>query len=260
MQQAANNFHKRLIEQLDWGYNRCSPSFNPGQLLFNMFLNEILMFLWKCNLCNYGDDSTLYYTGKDLNRIKKNLEMDFMILHQWLNENHVILNPGKCHYMVISSRDLSHEIMLFNNKITSSNEEKLLGIFLHNKLKYERHIGSLRRKAAQKMNALSRWKNYLTSDLRKLLLNSVIKSHFTYCSLIGMFTSRYPNNALNNIQERALWLIYNVHEKSFDSTSAENLKTIHKKPWISWNWNIQISGWLVSANREWHFLLKTKHL
>ena len=32
-------------------------------------------------------------------------------------------NPGKCHYMVIDIKDLSHEIMLNNNEITNSNEE-----------------------------------------------------------------------------------------------------------------------------------------
>ena len=53
-----------------------------------------------------------------------------MIINQWFHENHTPLNPAKCPYMVIGSRDLSHEIMLNNNKITSSNEEKLLGIFL----------------------------------------------------------------------------------------------------------------------------------
>ena len=47
-----------------------------------------------------------------------------MILHQWFRENHVTLNPGKCHYMVIGSGDLSHEIMENNSKITSSNEKK----------------------------------------------------------------------------------------------------------------------------------------
>ena len=56
--------------------------------------------------------------------------MGFTILNQWFHENDMTLNPGKCHYMVIGSRDLSHEIMLNNNKITTSNEEKLLGIFL----------------------------------------------------------------------------------------------------------------------------------
>ena len=171
------------------------------------------MFISKCNLCNYADDNTLYSTGTDLNRIRRNLEIDFMILRQWFHENHMTLNPGKRHYMVIGSRDLSYKIMLNYSKVTSSNEEKLLGIFLDSKLNFESHIASsLCRKADQKISALARLKNYLTSDQRNLLLNSVIKSQFTYCSLIWMFTSRYLNNALNNIHERALRLVYNDHE------------------------------------------------
>ena len=65
-----------------------------GPLLFNIFLNDIFMFISKCNLCNYADDKTLYSTGKDLNRIRRNLEMDFMMLHQWFHLNHMTLNPG----------------------------------------------------------------------------------------------------------------------------------------------------------------------
>ena len=62
-----------------------------------------------------------------------------------------------------------------------------------------------------------------------LVLNSVIKPQFTYCPLIWMFSSRYLNNALNNIHERALRLICNDYEKSLDSILTENnLKTIHQ--------------------------------
>ena len=58
-----------------------------------------------------------------------------------------------------SSRDLSHEITLNNSKITSSNEKKLLGTFLGSNLNFESHIGSLCRKAGQKINALARLRN-----------------------------------------------------------------------------------------------------
>ena len=45
-----------------------------------------------------------------------------------------------------------------------------------------------------------------------------------------MFTSCYLNNALNNIHEQALRLIYNDHEKSFNSiVTQSNLKPIHQK-------------------------------
>ena len=55
--------------------------------------------------------------------------MDFIILHQWFYENHMTLNPGSFHYMVSGSKDLSHQIILNNNEVTSSNEEELLTYF-----------------------------------------------------------------------------------------------------------------------------------
>ena len=95
------------------------------------------MFILKCNLSNYADDNILYSTGKDINRIRKNLEMNFMILHKWFHEKHVLLNPGNCHYMVIGSKDPSHKIMRNNNEITSSNVKKPLAILPDSKLNFE---------------------------------------------------------------------------------------------------------------------------
>ena len=86
--------------------------------------NDIFMFFSKCNVCNYADDNFQYSTEKDLNRIRKNFEKDFMILHQWSHEKHMSLNLGKCHYVVIASRNLPHEIMLNDSKVTSSNDKK----------------------------------------------------------------------------------------------------------------------------------------
>ena len=168
------------------------------------------MFISKCNLRNYADDNTMYSTGKDIKRIRSNLEMDFTILHQWFQENRMALNPGMCHYKITDSKDLSHEIMLNNNEITSPNEEKQIGILLDGKLNFESHTGFLCRKPGQKINALARIKSYLKSDKRHLLLSSVKKSQLTYWPLMWMFTSRYLNNVLNNIHERALGLIYNI--------------------------------------------------
>ena len=66
-----------------------------GPLLFNIFLN---LFISKCQLCNYTDDNTLYKSGRNMWRIKNNLEMDFTISYKWFHENHMVLNPGKSQY------------------------------------------------------------------------------------------------------------------------------------------------------------------
>ena len=140
----------------------------------------------------------------------------------------MVLNPGKCHYIVIGDDDPSHKIILNNNEIASSNEEKLVGILLDSKLSFDSHITSLCKKAAKKLSALARMNHYLTPDQKSLQLNSVVKSQFSYCPLTWMFTSRYLNNALNN--ERALRLIYNDYELPSDRILENNKqKSIHQK-------------------------------
>ena len=163
-------------------------------------------------------------------RIKNDLEIDFMILHKWFRENHMVLNPGKCHYIVIGDDGPSHKIILNNNEIASSNEEKLLGILLDSRLSFDSHITCLCKKAGQKRSALARINHYLTPDHKSLLLNSVVKSQFSYCPLTWMFTSQYLNNALNSIHERALRLIYNDYELPFERILEDNKqKGIHQK-------------------------------
>ena len=55
-----------------------------------------------------------------MQKIKNDLEMDFMILHKWFHENQIVLNPGKCHYIVIGDDDPSHKIVLNNNELAGS--------------------------------------------------------------------------------------------------------------------------------------------
>ena len=41
-----------------------------------------------------------------------------MILHRWFHENHMILNPGKCHYIVIGDNRPSLKVILNDIEIT----------------------------------------------------------------------------------------------------------------------------------------------
>ena len=98
-----------------------------------------------------------------------------------------------------------------NNEIVSSIEEMLLCIILF-KVNFDSHNTYLCKKAGQKLSALARINYYLTPDQKILLLISVVKSQFSYCPLIWMFTSRYLNHTLNSFHERALRLIYNNYD------------------------------------------------
>ena len=112
-----------------------------------------------------------------MQKIKNDWEQsDFIILPKWFHENHMVLKTGTYQYIVIGDNDSSHKIILNNNESASSNEEKLLGILLDSKLNFDSHVTYLRKKAGQKLSAFVRINNYLTSDQKILLLNSVVKS------------------------------------------------------------------------------------
>ena len=123
-------------------------------------------------------------------------------------------------------KDTEIETFIFNNFIFSnSNEEKILGISIDNKLTFKSCIKILCRKAAQKIGVLSRLLNNLSDSKKKLIFSSLIKSQFNYCPLIGMFCSRTSNNMINKMHERALRLILNDHTSDFYTLLQNNNDT-----------------------------------
>ena len=87
-------------------------------------------FVTNSNLCNYADEYTLYAIDKKLHVAKSNLEANLLFCRDSFMRIIMILNPGKCYYMLISNHDDPNEINLDGTKITSFNNEKLLGMLI----------------------------------------------------------------------------------------------------------------------------------
>ena len=52
-----------------------------GPLLFNIFISEIFIFLQKCDLTNYAEDSTMYTSDKSVSTIIYPLSHELTILY-----------------------------------------------------------------------------------------------------------------------------------------------------------------------------------
>ena len=193
-----------------------------GPLLFNIFLNDLFLFVSNSKLSNYADDNTLYTTGSNLNEAKEVLLNDFKVVTEWFYENYMVLNEGKCHFMCIG-KNTENETLVFNDIILqNSKEEKILGVIIDNKLTFKSHIEELCKKASQKISALSRISNQLNDSEKKLLFNAVVKSQFNYCPLVWMFCSRTSNNMINKVHERALRIILNDDINNFETLLQNN--------------------------------------
>ena len=157
----------------------------------------------------------------------------------------MVLNAKKCHYMCFGIGSENDDFVFDGIKLPNSCEEKILGVIIDNKLKFDPHIRNMCKKAAQKLGVLNRISSLLDPEKEKLVFNAVIKSHFSYCPLIWMFSSRRSNNLINRIHERSLRTVYNdtsstfqellqrnrsvsIHHKDIQTLTAEVFKVVNK--------------------------------
>ena len=138
-----------------------------GPLLFNMFLNDLFLFVSNASLSNYADDNTLYTFGDNLKKNKDNLRSSFDTVHQWFYENYMVLNAGKCHFMCLGNNTENETFLFHNILMENSKEQKILGVIIDNKLNFKSHISELCRQTSQKVAALSRLSSYLHNSEKK---------------------------------------------------------------------------------------------
>ena len=104
-----------------------------------------------------------------------------------------------CHYIIIEGHSKNDFINLNGIETESSRNEALLGVALDNDLKFDAHIKSLSRKAAQKLSVLSRTNKYLPYDQKLLFVNSVLISQFkVLCYLQFLKKTKFVRIVLNH--------------------------------------------------------------
>ena len=107
---------------------------------------------------------------------------------------------------------------------------KLLGLTIDNKLNFEIHINNICKVASAKIKGLGRIRNRLNLSQAKILYNSFILSQFNYCCLVWMFCSKTLQNKINQIQKRALRIVYNEPNLNLDKlVELEKSTTIYIK-------------------------------
>ena len=126
-----------------------------GPILFNIFINDLLLFIKETDICNFADDTTLYACGKELDTISFKLEIETNRAMQWLKDNEMVANLSKFQLMFLSKYKNIEKNMSFDGKIIKSSDTvELLGITLDKNINFKRHMQNICRKANNKAKAL----------------------------------------------------------------------------------------------------------
>ena len=190
-----------------------------GPIIFNIFINDLLLFIVNCNVHNYADDNTISSFSNSINDLVKKLEKETNLALCWLTNNFMIANPGKFHAIFLSrSKEniINIEVKIGDKIIKSEQEVELLGVKIDNHLKFESHVKKLCKSASAQLNSLYRFKYILPYEVKYILIQSFIFANFNYCPLIWNFSSSKSLLKIDHIQKRALRLLYDDDISSYE--------------------------------------------
>ena len=199
-----------------------------GPLLFNIFINDLISFIEKTEICNFADDNTIYSCANDMSKVISNLTQDLKTVLSWFKANQLAANPSKFQMIVLGEqRPIS--ISVENVVITSTESVELLGICIDNKLTFSSYISSLCHTASNRIRSLNRIRPYISQAQSRLLFNSFIISIFSYSPIIWMFCNKSSYREISSIHKRGLKAVYQDFSKSYEELlQTSNYKDIHE--------------------------------
>ena len=109
-----------------------------GPLLFNIFLYDLFLIMDNISFANCADDNTPYVAGENIDKVINKLEEASITLFKWFSDNQMKVNPSKSHLLL--SINEKQSLNIGNTNIQYSDHEKVLGITIDSKLRFNIHL------------------------------------------------------------------------------------------------------------------------
>jgi hypothetical protein len=203
-----------------------------GPLLYLIYVNDIGRS-GKANILSFADDTTLYLSGTDLNKLYGDANKQINNLFEWFCSNKLSLNAKKTKYIVIRPKylrgDLGKFTILINDialdRIGNDCKEKsvkFLGINLDENLTWKYHITQVNKKVSSALFSIKQVKHVLPIECLKTLYYSLINSHFSYGILAWGNADKTTLKRFIMLQKSAIRVI---NRKSYNSHTDPLFKT-----------------------------------
>ena len=190
-----------------------------GPLLFNLSINDLLFFILIAWVHNFADGTTLSAFAENVSKLINISQSESEVITDWFKKNQMIVNSDKFQVKIIDKKKGVHtneNVVIDNNQIKNVPSVELLGIQLDDKLSSSPHISNICKFAANQLNALIRLQNFLSFEENKILINSYFMANFNYCPLVWMFSNAVSLKKIENLQKRALRILYKSYNKPYE--------------------------------------------
>ena len=114
-----------------------------GPILFNIFVNDLLLWISNSELLNFADDNTISAAENTIEELISTLEKEIQAATDWFVSKEMAFNPDKFQAIVVKRNNKmkdSYSLNINQEVINSENCLKLLGVEIDNMLSFEKHF------------------------------------------------------------------------------------------------------------------------
>ena len=159
-----------------------------------MFLVQI-----SGNIANYADDNHLYNKNVCVENLLDDLVNDANAAVTWFHKNHLVANPEKIQSIILSRNGgVCTPISVKNNDLCPTNEIKVLGVTLDDRLNFTSHVDDICNRASRQINSFKRFSKYLKIDRRLSVYKVLFSPTFRTAPWLGSFVVERIATSLRN--------------------------------------------------------------
>ncbi len=196
-----------------------------GPLFFLIFINDMAYFMKNMKCVLFADDTTLYKSGNDLNKLIDAFKQNLTVLEDWCLNNRLDINWSKTFIMFITNKrvQLPVSIDIGNKNIEVVSSFKLLGIEIDNKLNFSKYIGEIRKTINMKIHSIKRL-FYLSTPVKIQFFKTFILPCFDYCSTLAIYIPKRMIQKIANCYNQCLYKLigFNFEVKISDDFNKLN--------------------------------------
>lgn len=138
-----------------------------GPKLFILYINDICNVSKFLNFVLFADDTNLFCSGKNLERLLDTVEMEIDILKCWFSINKLSVNVNKTKYVISGNHKVNKKVQIMIDKIEIERvyKNKFLGVVIDHKRCWKPHIDYIKKKISKSIAILYKAKEILNSSV-----------------------------------------------------------------------------------------------